>query len=107
MAEDTFVLEGEVITREGVQHVGVVVWDDYASVSTNGGTEAYINGSSDTANLLAGTSVATGNTYTLPTLTIPVGSGGVTIVVEPSIDAAGLAKKTGIIYRVLKPGTQR
>ena len=107
MAEDTFVLEGEKIVREGEQHTESVVWEDYAAVTTNGLTEAYINGSSDTATLLSGSTSVTGNTLTLPTLTIPTGSGGVTIVVEPSVDAGGLAKKTGIIYRVLKPGTQR
>ena len=105
---DTFVLEGEIVTREGVEHIESVVWDDFATVTTNGLTEAYINGSSDTATLMAGgTSAVSGNTYTVPKLTIPTGSGGVTIVVEPSIDTGGLAKKTGIIYRVLKPGTQR
>jgi len=112
MAESPYVLEGEVILREGESRVFSVVWEDFDSISSAstggaGGTEAYINGSTDSANLLAGSTVYTGNTMTLPTLTVPVGSGGVTIVLEPSMRANSQDYVTGIVCRILKPGAAR
>ena len=106
MSQDPYVLEGENIVREGESRTPAVVWEDFGAIST-GGTEAYINGSSDSANLLSGSTVATGNTLTLPKITFPAGSGGVTIVVEPGVNANSQLWKTGIVYRVIKPGTQR
>jgi hypothetical protein len=101
-----WVLEGEETVREGDTRIPSVVWEDFDTVST-AGTEAYVNGSSDSANLLSGSTTATGNTLTLPTITFPSGSGGITIVVEPAVSANSQTWKTGIIYRVLKPGSAR
>ena len=112
MAESPYVLEGEVIMREGESRVFSVVWDDFDSISSAstggaGGTEAYINGSTDSANILAGSTTFTGNVQTLPAFTVPAGTGGVTIVLEPSMRANSQDYATGIVVRILKPGAPR
>jgi hypothetical protein len=113
MAESPFVLEGDQILREGETRKFSVVWDDFVSISSVGasthGTEAYINGSSDTGNLLstdAGSTVFAGNVQTLPLLTVPDGSGGTAIVLEPSMVSGGIIYKTAIVCRILKPGEE-
>ena len=83
-----------------------LVWEDFDSIST-GGTEVYINGSSQTQCFVAGSTVATGNTLTLPTITIASGTGGLTIVVEAAVTANGQLYKAAIEYRVLRPGAPR
>ena len=103
---DVFVLEGEQIVREGESRTPAVVWDDFSTVST-GGVEVFVNGSSQTITFVSGSSVVTANVQTLPLITFPSGSGGLTVVVEPSVNANGQRWRTGIVFRVLKPGSQR
>ena len=107
--ESPFVLEGEQILREGETRTFAVVWDDFVTLTSStaaGGSEAYINGSSDSANLFAGSTAFSGNVQTLPTLTVPAGSGGVAIVVEPHMVSGGLFYQIGIVCRILKPGDE-
>ena len=104
--ESPYVLEGEEIIREGERRIPSVVWEDFVTVTT-AGVELYVNGSSDTANWLSGTSAVVGNVQTCPTLTVPSGTGGVTAVLEPAVISNSQTWKTGIIYRVLKPGAPR
>jgi len=106
MSGEPFIIEGENTVREGESRTPAVVFEDFASVST-GGTEVYVNGSTQTATYLTGSTVATANVLTLPLITIPTGVGGLTVVVEPRVVANGQNWKTGIVYRVLKPGSQR
>ena len=108
MPESPFILEGAETMREGESRIFSVVWEDFSTISTGGGgTEGYVNGSSDSANLFTGSTVVSGNTLTLPTFTVPVGSGGTDIVLEPTMSANSQVYKTGIIIRVLKPGSER
>ena len=108
MATTPYVLEGEEIMREGETRVFSVVWEDYTTISTGGGgAEGYVNGSSDSANLFAGSTTVTANTLTLPTFTVPAGLGGTNIIIEPVMSANGQVYKTGITIRVLKPGAAR
>ena len=103
---EPFVIEGEQTLREGETRTPAVVFEDFATVTT-GGTEVYVNGSTQSATWLSGSSVATANVLTLPLITVPAGSGGLTVVVEPRVTANGQSWKTGIVFRVLKPGSQR
>ena len=103
---EAFVLEGEQIIREGESRSPAIVWEDFTTVST-GGVEVYVNGSSESAAYLSGSSVVTANVQTLPLITFPVGSGGLTVVVEPSVNANSQRWRTGLIFRVLKPGSAR
>ena len=103
---DAFILESEQIVREGESRSPAVVWEDFTTVST-GGVEVFVNGSSETASYVSGSSIVTANVQTLPLVSFPAGSGGLTVVVEPSVQANSQRWKTGIIYRVLKPGAQR
>ena len=103
-----FVIEGSTTMREGESRVFSVIFDDFTTISTGGGgTEGYINGSSDSASLFTGSTSVTGNTLTLPTFTVPVGSGGTNIVLEPTMSADSQVYKTGIVIYILKPGTER
>ena len=103
---DGFVLEGEGAVREGETRTPAVVWEDFASVTT-GGTQVFVNGSSVEGTYLTGSTVASGNTITLPLITFPAGSGGLTVAVESHVVANSQNWKTGIIYRVMKPGAVR
>ena len=103
---EPYVIEGEQVIREGETRTPAVVFEDFATIST-GGTEAFLNGSTQSATYLSGTTVATNNTLTLPLITIPAGVGGLTLVIEPRVSANGQFWKTGIIFRVLKPGSAR
>jgi len=103
---EPFVIEGESIIREGESRTPAVVFEDFASVAT-GGTEVFVNGSTQSATYLTGSTVASANVLTLPLITIPTGVGGLTVVVEPRIVANGQNWKTGLIFRVLKPGAAR
>ena len=100
-----FVLEGEQILREGESRVFSVVWSQFSTMST-AGVEAFTNGSSDSAAILSGTSAVAGNVEQLPTLTVPTGYGGLTIVIEATVSVAGSTYATGIVCRVLKPGQE-
>ena len=110
MTESPFVLEGDQILREGEVRIFSIVWDDFVSVSsasTAAGVEAYINGSTDTGNLLASTvHTYSGNVQTLAALTVPAGSGGTAIIIEPSMASGSQTYKTAIVCRILKPGEE-
>ena len=109
MPESPFVLEGDQILREGERRTFSVVWDDFVTISSStaaGGTEAYINGSSDSGNLLSGSTTFSGNVQTLPLLTVPSGSGGTAIVLEPVMVSGSQFYKTAIVCRILKPGEE-
>ena len=101
-----YVLEGSQTIREGERRIPVVSWIDFDTVST-GGTELFVNGSTDSANWLSGTSVVSGNTLTCPTVTIPAGFGGITAVLEAAVISNSQTWKVGIVFNVLKPGAQR
>ena len=103
---DGFVLEGEVSVHEGESRTPAVVWEDFASVSTRG-TEVYVNGSTAAGTYLTGSSVASGNTVTLPLITFPAGSGGLTVVVQSRVTANSQAWATNLVYRVYKTGASR
>lgn len=106
MPESPYILEGEEILREGESRIFSIIWEDFTTMST-GGCEAYVNGSSDSLNLLTGSTTIVGNTLTLPTFTVPPGLGGTNIVIEPAMVANAQTYKTGIVVRVLKPGAER
>ena len=109
-ASAPFVLEGEEIMREGESRTFSIVWEDFSTISTGGGgVEGYVNGSSDSANLfqVGASTVVTGNTLTLPKFTVPTGLGGTNIAIEPAMAANTQVYRTGIIVRVLKPGSER
>ena len=111
MTESPYVLEGEIIMREGESRVFSVVWEDFDTISSastggTGGTEAYVNGSTQSG-ILTGSTTFTANVQTLPTITIPIGTGGVSIVIEPSMRSNSQDYVTGIVIRVLKPGASR
>ena len=103
---EPFVIEGAQIIREGETRTPAIVFEDFATIST-GGVEVYVNGSTQSATYLSGSTVATANTLTLPLITIPSGVGGLTIIVEPRISANGQFWKTALILRCLKPGAQQ
>src|SRR3990167_2052327 len=103
---EPFVIEGEETLREGESRMPAVVFEDFGTVAT-GGTEVYVNSSSQSAAYLTGSTVASANVLTLPLITIPVGVGGLTVVVETRVVANSQNWKTGIVYRILKPGSQR
>jgi len=108
MPTSPYILEGEEILREGESRVFSVIWEDFTTMSTGGGgAEGYVNGSSDSANLFSGSTTVTGNTLTLPTFTVPAGLGGTNIIIEPVMSANSQVYKTGIVVRVLKPGSER
>lgn len=104
--EAPWVLEGEEIMREGERRIPSVVWEDFATLTT-AGVEMYINGSSVSATWLSGSSAVVGNVQTCPTITVPTGAGGLTAVLEAAVIANSQTWKTGVIYRILKPGAQR
>ena len=104
--ENTFVLEGEEIIRELERRIPAIVWEDFATLTT-AGVEMYINGSSVSATWLSGTSLVTGNVQTCPTITVPTGAGGLTAVLEAAVIANSQTWKTGVVYRILKPGAQK
>ena len=101
-----FVLEAEQVAREAESRAPAVVWQDFASITT-AGTRVYVNGSTQESVYLSGTTQITANVQTLPLITFPAGSGGLTVVVEAAVVANSQTWKTGIIYRVLKPGSAR
>ena len=103
---EPFIIEGEQTLRESETRTPAVVFEDFATIST-AGTEVYVNGSSQSATYLSGSTVVSANVLTLPLITIPAGVGGLTVIVEPRIVANGQRWATGIIYRVLKPGSAR
>ena len=100
-----FVLEGEIIAREGESRIFSVVWPQFSTMST-AGVEAFVNGSSDSAAILSGTSAVAGNVQQWPTITVPVGYGGLSIVVEGTVSVAGSTYATAAVIRVLKPGSE-
>ena len=111
MSESPFVLEGNQILREGETRVFSVVWDDFATIS-RAGVEAFVNGSTQSTGTdgvlssAGGSSVFSGNVQTLPALTVPAGSGGVAIVLEPAMVSGSQTYKTGIVCIILKPGEE-
>lgn len=111
MGESPFVLEGDQIVREGESRIFSVIWDDFGAISS-AGVEAFINGSTQSTGAegllssASGSTVFAGNVQTLPTLTVPAGSGGVAIVIEPAMKSGDQVYKTGIVCIVLKPGEE-
>jgi len=101
--ETPFILEGDQIIREGESRVFALTWNQFSTM-TSGGCEAYVNGSSDSAAILSGSTTITGNVQTVPLVTAPTGYGGLTIVVEPAMVSGGAKYKTGIVLHVLKTG---
>ena len=104
MPESPFVLEGRQTLREGEIRTFSVTWPQFTTVSS-GATEAYVNGSSDTS--LTGSEATSGNVQTLRTLTVPVGYGGLTIVLEARVDVSGERFKTAIICPIIRPGQEQ
>ena len=103
---EPFILEGEQTVREGESRSPAFVFEDFSTVST-GGTELFVNGSTQSAVYLSGTTVVTANVVTAPLISFPVGSGGLTAVLEIRVGANGQNWKTAAIFRILKPGSQR
>jgi hypothetical protein len=101
--ESPYVLEGSLVVREGEVHAHTLEWPFWSSVST-AGTEVYVNGSTQTATWLGGSTSAAGNVTTLSSLTVPAGLGGSTAVVEVSGTNSGETRVMGIIHIVIKPG---
>ena len=110
-----FIIEGSTTMREGESRIFSIIWEDFTTISasTSSGAgqssvsvEGYINGSSDTANLFTGAPSAADNTLTLPTFTVPDGSGGSVIVIEAHMESNSMLYKTGIVVNILKPGAQ-
>lgn len=105
-SEVPFVLEGPQVVREGDVLAHTLAWPQFTSIST-GGTEVYVNGSTQTAAWLStGTTSVSGNITTPPTITIPAGLGGLKAVVEVRGVSGGETKSMGIIHIVLRPGAE-
>lgn len=111
-----FVIEGSTTMREGESRVFTIIWQDFSTVEASTSSaagrsslsvEGYVNGSSDTANMFTGAPSVSANALTLPTFTVPVGLGGTNIVIEPHMLNNSQLYKTGIVIRVIKPGTER
>ena len=100
-----FVLEGEQIMREGESRTFSVVWSQFSTMST-AGVEAFVNGSSDSAAILSGTSAVAGNVQQWPLVTIPTGYGGLAVVIEGTVSVAGSTYATAAVIRILKPGSE-
>ena len=104
MSQETpFILEGEQIMREGESRAFALTWSQFSTLSS-AGCEAYVNGSTDSASILSGSTSFVENVQTIPLITIPSGYGGLTIVIEPAMNSANVTYKTGIVIHVLKPG---
>jgi len=104
MSQETpFILQGDQIMREGESRAFALTWSQFSTISS-GGCEAYVNGSTDSATILSGTTSFSENVQTVPLITIPTGYGGLTVVVEPAMNSGGVVYKTGIVLHVLKPG---
>jgi len=111
-----FVIEGSTIMREGESRDFTVIWQDFTAISASTSSaanlsslsvEGYVNGSSQTASLFSGSPAVSGNTLTLPTFTVPQGTGGTIIILEAHMKSSSQLYKTGIIIDVLKPGAER
>ena len=103
--ESPFVLEGDRIMREGEGRTFAIVFPQFSTMSTaSSGCEVYVNGSTDTANFVAGSTTITGNVVTTPTITIPSGFGGLTVVIEQQVLVDSIPYKEAIVINVLKPG---
>src|SRR3972149_3111743 len=103
---DAFVLEGDESIGEGESRPVVVSFPQFSTMST-GGTEVFVNGSTATADYMSGSTVITGNVLSAGTITIPSGQGGLAAVVEADITVDAHVYRTRIVYRVLRPGSQR
>ena len=104
MSQETpYILEGDQIMREGESRAFGLGWSQFTTIST-AGTEAFVNGSTDSAAILSGSTSVVANVQTVPLITVPTGYGGLTIVVEPAMASGGVTYKTGIVIHVLKPG---
>ena len=106
MSGSAFVLEGDEQIREGESRPVVVSFPQFSTMST-GGTEVYVNGSTVTADYMSGSTVITGNVLSAGTITVPSGQGGLAAVVEAGVNVDSHKYKAGIVFRVLRPGTQR
>ena len=100
-----YVLEGEQLLREGEVAVYTIAWPEYDSISS-AAVAAFVGGSTVETVYFAGSDTVTGNVSTLPTLTVPAGQGGNTLVVEPTVVVGSETRKTGIIIRIVKPGDE-
>ena len=103
--DSPYVLESPLVLREGESRAFALNWTMFSSVST-GGTEVYVNGSSKSASFLSGTTTASANILTLPTLTVPAGQGGNVVVVEAGAGNGGLTYKIGIVCHIMRPGDE-
>ena len=106
MSNSAFVLEGDEQIREGESRPIAVTFPQFTTMST-GGTEVFVNGSTVSVDYLTGSTSIVGNVLTAGTITIPSGQGGLAAVVEAGITVGGNKYKAGIVYRVLRPGSQR
>ena len=106
MSGSAFVLEGDESIREGESRPVVVSFPQFSTMST-GGTEVFVNGSTVTADYMTGSTVITGNVLSAGTITVPSGQGGLAAVVEAGVNVDAHKYKAGIVFRVLRPGTQR
>ena len=102
---ENFVLEGDEQIREGESRPVVVAFPQFSTMST-GGTEVYVNGSTVTTDYMTGSTVITGNVLSAGTITVPSGQGGLAAVVEAAVSVDAHKYKAGIVFRVLRPGSQ-
>src|SRR3990172_6425092 len=103
---DAFVLEGDEQIGEGESRPVVVSFPQFSTMST-GGTEEFVNGSTVTTDYMTGSTVITGNVLSAGTITIPSGQGGLAAVVEADVTVDAHVYRTRIVYRVMRPGSQR
>ena len=102
---ERYVLEGEQLLREGEVVVYTVAWPELDNVSS-AAVVAFVGGSTAESVYFSGSDTVSGNISTLPILTVPAGTGGNTLVVEPTVIVGSETRKTGIIIRILKPGEE-
>ena len=103
---DAFVLEGDEQIREGESRPVVVAFPQFSTMSS-GGTEVFVNGSTVTGDYMTGSTTITGNVLSAGTFTVPSGQGGLAAVVEAAVTVDAHKYKAGIVFRILRPGSQR
>ena len=103
---EAFILEGEEQIREGESRPVAITFPQFSTMST-GGTEVFVNGSTATTDFMSGSTSIVGNVVTAGVVTIPGGTGGLTAVVEVGVTIGGNKYKSGVVYRILRPGSAR
>jgi len=102
--QETWVLEGPKVMREGETVTYSINWNGATTIATPGAV-VYKNSSDVSAAVMpSGSHSVSGTMQTLKPVTIPAGYGGSTIVVEAFCTVDGNTEKRGLQIKCLKPG---